>query len=458
MTSKGNTALIQKYNIPGPRYTSYPTVPFWDKEGIHTDVWTKSLIQAFDESNDEEGISLYIHLPYCESLCTFCACHKRITTQHSVEDEYIDTILKEWKLYVDVLENKPSIREIHLGGGTPTFFSSENLKRMIDGIFEEASRHHVYDFSFEAHPNDTTKEQLQTLFDLGFKRTSFGIQDYDPKVQVAINRIQKYETVERIHAMAKEIGYESVSHDIIFGLPHQTKQSIIQTIANTVKLRPDRIAYYSYAHVPWIKGVGQRGFDENDLPKDEEKRALYELGKQLFFEAGYEEIGMDHFALPSDKLHKAMVDKKLHRNFMGYTAGKTKLMIGLGMSSISDLWYAFAQNEKRVEDYISRVKEDKLPIFRGHALSDEDLVVRQHILNLMCNLETSWKDENLKLNNINEILERLAEMQEDNLIEIYEDKLVVKESARMFVRNVCMAFDLKLADAKPEGKIFSMTI
>ncbi|MCF6245707.1 MAG: radical SAM protein, partial [Sulfurovum sp.] len=323
---------------------------------------------------------------------------------------------------------------------------------------EDALRHEVYDFSFEAHPNDTTKEQLQTLFDLGFTRTSFGIQDYDPKVQQAINRIQKFETVEHIHGLCKEIGYESISHDIIFGLPHQTKQSIIQTIANTVKLRPDRIAYYSYAHVPWIKGVGQRGFDENDLPKDEEKRALYELGKQLFFEAGYEEIGMDHFALPTDKMHKAMVEKKLHRNFMGYTAGKTKLMIGLGMSSISDSWYAFAQNEKRVEDYINRVNEGKLPVFRGHLLSKEDLVVRQHILNLMCNLETSWADEAMRLENLDEILERLSEMKEDGLIEVSDTGLVVKESARMFVRNVCMAFDLRLARAKPEGRIFSMTI
>ncbi len=458
MQHLNNSDLIQKYNIPGPRYTSYPTVPFWDKEGISVEDWTETVKHSFNESNTQEGISLYIHMPYCESLCTFCACHKHITKRHSVEDEYIDTVLKEWKLYVNLLDEKPSIREIHLGGGTPTFFSSQNLKRMIDGIFEDAVHHEVYDFSFEAHPNDTTEEQLQTLFDLGFMRTSFGIQDYDPTVQQAINRIQTYETVERIHGLAKKIGYESISHDIIFGLPHQNKENIKTTIANTVKLRPDRIAYYSYAHVPWIKGVGQRGFDENDLPKDEYKRELYELGKQLFFEAGYDEIGMDHFALPTDTMHKAMVEKRLHRNFMGYTAGKTKLMIGLGMSSISDSWYAFAQNEKRVEDYVNRVNEGKLPVFRGHSLSEVDLLIRQHILNLMCNLETSWKDESMKLERIDEILERLSEMEADNLIEIHEDKLVVKESARMFVRNVCMAFDLRLADAKPEGKIFSMTI
>ena len=458
MQNLDNTTLIQKYNIPGPRYTSYPTVPFWDKDGIKESDWEETVKHSFNESNTEEGISLYMHMPYCESLCTFCACHKHITKQHSVEDEYIDTLLKEWQLYVNLLDDKPSIAEIHLGGGTPTFFSADNLKRLIDGIFKLATKHETFDFSFEAHPNDTTKEQMQTLFDLGFDRTSFGIQDYDPKVQKAINRLQTYETVQNINSISRDIGYDSISHDIIFGLPHQTMQSIEDTIAKTVALRPDRIAYYSYAHVPWIKGVGQRGFDENDLPQDEEKRALYELGKKLFYEAGYEEIGMDHFALPTDKLNIAMKEKKLHRNFMGYTAGKTKLMVGLGMSSISDSWYAFAQNEKRVEDYVNRVNEGKLPVFRGHLLTAEDLVVRQHILNLMCNLETSWESDETKLNDIAEILERLTEMKKDGLIEVYENKLVVKESARMFVRNVCMAFDLRLAQNQPQGKIFSMTI
>ena len=458
MPNLDNASLIQKYNIPGPRYTSYPTVPFWDNTSIDNESWEKSVKYAFNESNAQEGISLYIHMPYCENLCTFCACHKHITKRHSVEDEYIDAVLKEWKLYVDLLEDKPNITEIHLGGGTPTFFSSLNLKRMIDGIFENATRHAHFDFSFEAHPNETTKEQMQTLFDLGFDRTSFGIQDYDAKVQQSINRVQSYETVQNINSISREIGYESISHDIIFGLPHQTIDSITKTIEKTVKLRPDRIAYYSYAHVPWIKGVGQRGFDENDLPKDTYKRELYELGKKLFFEAGYEEIGMDHFSLPTDKLSIAMKEKRLHRNFMGYTAGKTKLMIGLGMSSISDSWYGFAQNEKRVEDYVNRVNEGKLPVFRGHLLSPEDLIVRQHILNLMCNLETSWTDDSMKLSQMPEIITRLKEMDEDNLIEIYADKLIIKESSRMFVRNVCMAFDLRLSASQPEGKIFSMTI
>ncbi|WP_196891501.1 oxygen-independent coproporphyrinogen III oxidase [Aureivirga marina] len=453
-----NSKLIQKYNIPGPRYTSYPTVPFWDKEGIALEDWKKTVKKSFQESNDTEGISLYIHLPFCESLCTFCACHKRITKRHEVEEPYIDTVLKEWNLYCDLFEERPKIREIHLGGGTPTFFSMENLKKLIDGIFERAERTETFDYSFEGHPNHTSKEQLQGLFDLGFKRNSFGIQDYDPKVQKAIHRIQTFEEVKKITDWSREIGYESVSHDLIFGLPFQTEESIRETIKKTIELKPDRIAYYSYAHVPWVKGVGQRGFDENDLPKDSEKRHLYELGKQLFFDNGYEEIGMDHFALPTDSMYKAMENHKLHRNFMGYTAGKTQLMIGLGVSSIADSWYSFAQNEKKVEDYQRIVNEGKFPVYRGHLLTEKDLIVRKHILNIMCNLETSWEDEKLQFEELPMCLDLLQEMKEDGLLEIHENGLKVHEEGRMFIRNICMAFDLRLIENKPETRIFSMTI
>ena len=237
--------LIQKYNIPGPRYTSYPTVPFWDKEGIALQDWKKTVKKSFDESNDVEGISLYIHLPFCESLCTFCACHKKITKRHEVEQPYIDTVLKEWDLYCDLLVERPKIREIHLGGGTPTFFSPENLRKLINGIFKRADKFETFDFSYEGHPNHTSEEQLQTLYDLGSRRNSFGIQDYDPKVQVAIHRVQSFEQVKKVHDLSKKIGYESISHDLIFGLPFQTEESIRTTIKNTIALKPDRIAYYS---------------------------------------------------------------------------------------------------------------------------------------------------------------------------------------------------------------------
>ena len=452
------SSLIQKYNIPGPRYTSYPTVPYWDTKGISKANWIQSFQKSFTESNQSEGISIYIHLPFCESLCTFCACHKHITKRHEVEEDYIDTVLKEWKLYVDLVDAKPIIKEIHLDGGTPTFFSSFQLKKLIDGLFVYADRHADYEFSLEGHPNNTTKEQLQTLYDLGFTRISFGVQDYDPIVQKAIHRIQPFENVENVTKWSREIGYTSVSHDLIFGLPFQTKENIIETIEKTKMLQPDRISFYSYAHVPWVKGVGQRGFNEKDLPKDDEKRELYEVGKQLFAELGYVEIGMDHFALKTDSLFKATQEKTLHRNFMGYTANKTLLMVGLGMSAISDSWYAFAQNVKTVKEYQKLVNEGEIPIFKGHLLTEEDLIVRRHILNMMCHFNSTWDKNDLKIIDIDKHFLFLEEMVADGLVVLGEHSLTIPEEARPYVRNICMAFDVRLQKSKPETQLFSMTI
>lgn len=450
--------LIQKYNIAGPRYTSYPTVPYWDQDGIDIKDWEETVLKSFNESNAIEGISIYIHLPFCEKLCTFCGCHKRITMQHGVEEPYIDTVLKEWALYRAIFPTKPRIKEIHLGGGTPTFFSPENLKKLMDLILATAETCESFEFSFEAHPNNTTENHLRTLFDLGFTRNSFGVQDYDLKVQKTINRIQPFERVKEVTELSRKIGYKSVSHDLIFGLPHQTKEGMIDTIAKTKSLKPDRIAFYSYAHVPWIKGVGQRGYDENDLPSAEEKRELYETGKQMLSDLGYVEIGMDHFALPSDSMYEALENKKLHRNFMGYTASKTQLMVGLGMSAISDSWYSFAQNAKTVEEYAGIVNKGIIPIFRGHLLTDEDLVIRKHILNIMCHFETSWEDDALKFSELQECIGRLKEMESDGLVELLGNGLRLPDSARPFVRNVCMAFDLRLLRNAPTTRIFSMTI
>lgn len=452
-----NRSLIDKYNIPGPRYTSYPTVPFWDNDSFSADAWKKSVIQSFNESNDKEGISIYIHLPFCESLCTFCACHKRITKQHSLEVPYLESVLKEWDLYIKLFGKKPKIKELHLGGGTPTFFSSENLKVLLEGIFSKSEIAPEPEFSFEGHPNNTTKEHLQMFYDLGFRRCSFGVQDYDDKVQKAINRIQPYNNVKQVTDWAREIGYTSISHDLVFGLPHQTWDKMEYTIKKTMELKPDRLAFYSYAHVPWIKGVGQRGFDENDLPSGEEKRKLYENGKQLLEDLGYKEVGMDHFSLESDDLYQSLKNGKIHRNFMGYSSSKTLLMVGLGMSSISDSWYGFAQNEKSVEEYQKRVEEGKIPVFRGHILSDEDLIIRQHILNLMCRLETSWSEESF-LPEINNAIEQLKEMENDGLVEIYENKIKITEKGRAFTRNVAMTFDLRMLRNTPETRIFSMTV
>lgn len=450
--------LTQKYNVPGPRYTSYPTVPYWEEGHFRTDSWKSALIKAFSQSNSSEGISLYIHLPFCESMCTFCGCNKRITKRHDTEGPYIDAVLKEWAMYRSLLKARPNIKELHLGGGTPTFFSPENLKRLVNGIFELAGTAEEYEFSFEGHPNNTTKAHLQTLYDLGFKRVSFGVQDYNERVQKAINRIQPFDNVANVTLWAKEIGYTSIGHDLVFGLPFQTKENIIDTIEKTKSLSPDRISFYSYAHVPWIKGNGQRGFDENNLPKDEEKRQLYEKGKELLSLRGYKEIGMDHFALESDSMYTAFKNGQLHRNFMGYSASRTQLMIGLGVSSIGDSWYGFGQNEKNLEDYYKRIDQNELPVFRGHMLTAEDLVIRKHILNLMCCFTTSWADRADYFAELPEVLQSLKEMESDGLLEFGSNSLTVTGQGKAFVRNICMAFDLRLKRKAPDTRLFSMTI
>lgn len=450
-------SLVQKYNVPGPRYTSYPTVPYWDINSFSGKKWEASLLKNFQESNTSEGISLYIHLPFCESMCTFCGCHKRITKRHEVEAPYISSVLKEWNLYCDLLKERPQIKELHLGGGTPTFFSPENLTRLIQGLFKRADRAKGYEFSFEGHPNNTTKEHLQALFDVGFTRVSYGVQDYNEKVQKAIHRVQPFENVEKVTQWAREIGYTSVGHDIIFGLPHQTMADVKHTILKTKSLRPDRLAFYSYAHVPWLSGNGQRGYKDADLPSGEEKRMQYEHGKELLAKVGYEEIGMDHFALASDSLSKALHSGKLHRNFMGYTASKTQVMIGLGASSISDSWDSFAQNVKSLEEYQHLVDNAIIPIYRGHILSKEDTIIRKHILNLMCQFQTVLDPENASLE-YPIILEKLRELEVDNLVKMTDNTIQVTEKGKPFVRNVCMAFDMHLYRKQPATRLFSMTM
>ena len=451
-------SIVQKYNVPGPRYTSYPTVPYWNMDTFSGKKWEDSVRKSFDSSNSSEGISLYIHLPFCENMCTFCGCHKRITKRHDVELPYLEAILREWKLYRDLFSEKPIVKELHLGGGTPTFFSPENLKFLIDGIFRWADKAEEHEFSFEGHPNNTTREHLQALYDVGFRRVSYGVQDYNETVQKAIHRVQPFENVKRVTQWAREIGYTSVGHDIIFGLPFQTLSHVEETVLKTQELRPDRLAFYSYAHVPWMKGNGQRGYKDADLPSADEKRIQYEKGKALLAEVGYDEIGMDHFALKTDSLYKAMQTGNLHRNFMGYTASKTHLMIGLGASSISDSWFGFAQNVKSLEEYQHLVANAIIPIFRGHILTEEDQIIRRHILNLMCRFETSWDKPKQHFSEIDNVLERLQEMESDGMVIITENQIKITDKGKPFVRNICMAFDLLLQRKAPGTKLFSMTV
>lgn len=447
--------LLRKYDVPGPRYTSYPVILHWDAQPTVAE-WIQSITANLSEKS---GAAIYVHIPFCRSLCTYCGCNSRITCNTSLGSAYVGTLLREWELYREALELSRPLRltELHLGGGTPTFLSAGDLDRLISGLLAFVEQAPDAEYSIESDPRVTEKNQLDVLYRLGFRRLSLGIQDFEPRVQQAVNRVQSEAQVRLVTETARAIGFDSINYDLIYGLPFQTHSSIAQTINAVKRLRPDRIAFYSYAHVPWVK-PGQRHFTEADLPLGDEKRALYELGRRLLEEAGYIEIGMDHFALQGDSLWGAAVAGTLHRNFMGYTSRLVSPLIGLGVSSISDSWNMFVQNEKQLEAYEQRIRQGEIPVFRGHRLNHEDLVLRRHILNLMTRFETDWETPDLYVPYLGEIDAKLTEAQSDGLVRIAGRRCEITQAGKPFLRNVCMAFDARLARKTPETQIFSRTV
>ncbi len=455
VTSSETTAmsdLFKKYDVPAPRYTSYPTVPFWS-EVPTTEQWLKELAKAFD--SETATWSLYFHLPFCESLCTFCACNTVITRDHRREETYIDLLAKEWNLY---LERVPKLRErpllgLHLGGGTPTFFSAENLERILRPVLAETLvDRERFEASVEVHPGHTTREQLITLRRLGFTRISLGVQDFDPVVQKIVNRHQPYEVTKSITDIARELGYTSVNYDLIYGLPLQTRDRFGETVEKTIELEPDRIALYSFALVPWIKPA-QRSYSDEDIPRAGEKRALYEMAREKLEKAGYVEIGMDHFARPHDGMARAQREGTLHRNFQGYTETRTRVLLGLGVSAISETPTCFHQNEKAFPVYERRVRQGEIPTLRGHLLSEEDQRLREQILRFMTRFEVDLDNEQS-----DEAKEFLASLIDDGLVNVGDNKLVLTERGRPFLRNACMFFDYRLRRQQPQARIFSQAL
>jgi oxygen-independent coproporphyrinogen-3 oxidase len=450
--------LLRKYDVPGPRYTSYPTILHWDNTPTIAE-WLQTISDSIDQTRRlDSGAAIYVHIPFCRSLCTYCGCNSRITSNTSAGRQYVKTVLREWELYSERLQlSQPlPLSELHLGGGTPTFLSAAELEELISGLLANTRKTEDAEFSVESDPRVTQPDHLATLYRLGFRRLSLGIQDFDPLVQLAVNRVQSERQVRAVTEQARAAGFNSINYDLIYGLPFQTLQSVAQTIAAVMRLRPDRIAFYAYAHVPWVK-PGQRHFTEKDLPSGDEKRALYEYGRRRLQAAGYREIGMDHFALESEALWQAAQNGTLHRNFMGYIPRQVAPLIGLGVSSISDSWTAFAQNEKTVEAYEQRVALGEIPIFRGHRLSREDLILRRHILNLMTRFETSWDTPDLHVPFLDSVAARLAELENDRLVRLTDTSCEVTDEGRPFLRNICMAFDAHLA-LDVTAKLFSRTI
>lgn len=444
--------LLQKYDVPVPRYTSYPTVPLWETSQTSAEKWMQHVQMSFAKNRE---LSLYIHLPYCESLCTYCGCNKHITKNHLVELPYVNAVLKEWEMYTSRLPEKPLIREIHLGGGTPTFFAPKNLKKLVKGILSHCELAEDYDFGFEAHPDSTSYDHLLVLRKLGFNRISIGVQDFDEEIMRIINRFQTVDQIRTVTRQARELGYKSVNYDLIYGLPRQNAQHIARNLELLQELRPDRIAFYSYAHIPDMKKA-QRAYSEKDLPLGLEKIHLYQQGKEGLEKLGYKDIGMDHFALESDELYRALQKHKLHRNFMGYTPFHTDLCIALGASSISDSWTAFAQNEKTLKDYLRRVREESLPpIAKTHFLTQEDQKIRKHILNLMCHYESNWFDD--RDSYTPELQRRFMQLQQDGLLKLFPYQVKVTQQGKNLIRNICRVLDARM-DRHQEKLTFSKAV
>jgi oxygen-independent coproporphyrinogen III oxidase len=446
---KINETLINKYNKPGPRYTSYPPVPFWQNCPTEKE-WFKQINQEYLPKN---GLDLYVHVPFCERLCYYCGCNRIITKNHQIEDEYLKLIFDEWSTYEKNLPFLPQISSLHIGGGTPTFLTSKNLDELIKRLTLNRTKEFIG--SIEVDPRTCTNDHIKVFVENSISRVSLGIQDFHPLVQKSINRIQTPQMIENLMHDLRKNGIESINFDLIYGLPNQTLETIQETIEIVCRMKPDLIAFYSYAHLP-ERIKNQRLISENDLPNALSKRELYEFGKKMLQDRGYNDIGMDHFALNSNFLFKAAMNKNLKRNFMGYVDKKSNILIGLGPSSISDSGKSFIQNEKIFKKYKDKIQSNQLAIENGHLQEDQEIKIQQIIQNLMCNHEIEL-DSLGCLPSLERIQNELIEYQKDELLEKTPEGFKLTNLGKVFVRNIAMSFDYHLRERQSDRK-FSQTI
>jgi len=442
-----STALLQQYSLPGPRYTSYPALPFWDTTP-GAGQWLQHLDSALAAPDARAG--LYVHLPFCRSLCTFCGCNVRVARGHGAVQPYIEQLLREFELYREQL-GRPrwTLGELQLGGGTPTFLDAAELDTLLGGLLQHCELGAGASLATEADPRTTDSAQLQTLRRYGFTRLSLGVQCLDPRVQDIINRVQTLAELRAVTDSARELGFTSLNYDLIYGLPLQTADSIEQTFAAVLRLRPERITYYGYTHVPWIR-PSQRRFTEADLPEGQARMALQHLGRKRLLEAGYVELGLDQFVLPGDSLLQAQSAGVLQRQFMGYTPANTQALLGLGVSALGASGASYMQNEKSLQTYQTRVQQGQLPLQRGHLLSAQDQVLRGHIMALLTTYRTSWHSSDEAAAVLTQAVARLAPLQTDGLVELGERSITVTATGRPFLRTLCMALDARLLARSPE--------
>lgn len=453
----GYRDLLTKYDKPGPRYTSYPTAPVW-RDDFTADDYTGRLRIAAKKV--DEPMSLYVHIPYCNAMCFFCGCSTVITQRHEKEEPYVDRVLTEARMAHEAMGNSRSVAQHHWGGGTPTFLSPPMIEKLFRGLCELYPLTEDAEVSIEVDPRVTTRAQMEMLAKLGFNRISMGVQDFNEKVQTTINRVQTYEQTEAIVTSSRELGFVSANLDLVYGLPFQTPDSFARTLDRFHELEPDRIACYSYAHVPWLK-KHQRVIPEDALPMGGDKLALYLQALDSFLGRGYAAIGMDHFAKVDDELSLAVGNGTLHRNFMGYSTHPAEDMLSFGMSSISEMDGTFAQNFKHLKEWEEAVDANRLPVDRGLRRSDDDERRRRIILDLMCHFRLEFDTHD----GAQEFGDRYAtEMSglepfvEDELVVIDDGGISVTETGRLFVRNICMTFDAYLKHDEKTGPRFSRTV
>ena len=449
--------MVKRYNRPGPRYTSYPTVPTW-KEGEFSEDYATCL---HEEGQNDQPISLYVHIPFCRQLCTFCGCNKFITNKQEIVERYLTSLDHEISGVAERFGSPKKLAEVHFGGGTPTFLNPHQIEMVVEMIVSRFDVQNDGEWAFEADPRVTTMKQLEVLFELGFRRVSFGVQDLDPAIQRAINRNQTVEQSWKILETARLLGYKSINLDLVYGLPLQTHHGFRKTLEEVNKMRPDRLAVYSFAYLPGMFKTHQRAIREKDLPTPEEKIQIYLEAISFFAEVGYVMIGMDHYALPEDELAIALKNRTLHRNFMGYTTLHNMVQIGAGVSAISDFGDSYWQNPKDLDLYMEETSDNKLIPRRKMCLDKEDQLRRKVIETLMCHGEISIPDFESRYqidfrNHFEQAWTKLEQFAEEGLVSLSSQKIDLTPVGMLFTRNIAMPFDRYLEEG---GSLqFSKTI
>ncbi len=433
--------LVERYNVSGPRYTSYPTAL-----EFNTSVAVKDYEKALITISKDKSLSIYVHIPFCWHVCYYCACNKVVTRDYNRVEPYLMALEKEIQLVSARLKGQ-KVTQLHWGGGTPTFLNEADRLRLMNLLkqyFNLASNDQM-ECSIEVDPRTVSPKHITELRQLGFNRLSLGIQDFNPVVQKAVNREQTFEDTKALLEQARTEGFVSISFDLIYGLPHQTEQSFAETLNQVLSLRPDRLSVFNYAHLPH-RFKPQRRIQSQDLPSGPTKLAILHQTIDKMQQAGYVYIGMDHFALPTDELAIAQEKGELHRNFQGYTTGKECDLIGLGVSSIGSIGGLYIQNEREVADYMAALANNQLPVWRGNRMTDDDHIRKAVIFKIICHFELEVASIEAEFNidfwqYFAQAKSTLRQLQADALVSVSNDKIIVTNKGRLFVRNVCMAFD-----------------